>query len=100
MDINPEELRAQLPELQDLSLVYSRMQTYVREAKAQPNHFGQTPNASAAGNFTRQSLDALATSLNGAQQYMSQIITAVQGTVGLTNQNETQTKQTFDNRAV
>lgn len=100
MDIKPEDLKAQVPELEDVRMVVSRMQGYVQGAKAQANHFGNTPNGKPAGDFTRQSLDALAQSLGQAQTYMAGIIEAVKGTVGMTTQTESQNKASFKNQAV
>lgn len=98
--MNPEELKLLVPRLQDISLGFSALQTYIKNAKAQPNHFGQTNNAAAAGNFTRQSLDTLATSITAAQQYAGSLVTALQQSVGMTTETEQQNKQSFQNQAV
>jgi hypothetical protein len=100
MQIRLEDLKAQIPALQDLNLGLSAIQSYVHDAKAQENHFGTTSNGSEAGKFIRQSLDSLAQSVGDAQAYVSSIITAVQGTVGQTTQAENTNKQNFSNREV
>jgi hypothetical protein len=100
MQIKPEELKAEIPQLQDLNLALSRVQSYVHDAKAQENHFGQTESGSQAGKFVRQSLDTLAQSVGDAQAYVASIVTAVQGTVGQTTQTEDTNKQNFNNRQV
>jgi hypothetical protein len=100
MEIKTEDLKAQLPALQDLGIGLTQIQSYLHNAKAQPNHFGQTPNAGAAGTFSRTSIDNISQSVGDAQQYLASVIQAVQGTVGQVNQNESTTKQNFDNKAV
>jgi hypothetical protein len=100
MQIKPEELKAQIPELQDLNLGLSRIQSYVHDAKAQESHFGQSESGSPAGKLVRQSLDTLAQSVGDAQAYVASIITAVQGTVGQTTQTENTNKQNFNNQQV
>lgn len=98
--MNPEELKALVPQMQDISLGLSRLVTHIRDAKAQPNHFGQTNNAAAAGGFVRQSIDALAGSVTQAQQYAASLVTALQQSVGMTTETEQQNKQSFHNQAV
>ncbi|MCE7005788.1 hypothetical protein LWC34_23590 [Kibdelosporangium philippinense] len=97
--MNPEELKLLVPRLEDLSIGLTRLVTHIKNAKVQANHFGQTNNAAAAGNFVKQSLDTLSASVTTGQQYAASLVTALQQSVGMTTQTEQQNKQSFKNQA-
>ncbi|MFC0114999.1 hypothetical protein [Kibdelosporangium aridum] len=98
--MDPEGLKTVVPLMQDISIGLSTMATYVKNAKLQPNHFGQTNNAASAGNFSRSALDQLSASVTTAQQYAASIVTALQQTLGVTTQTEQKNQQSFKNQAV
>lgn len=100
VNIKTEELKTVVPRLQDISIGLSTLSAYLKNAKAQPNHFGNTQNGPPAGSFSRQSIDAIATSVTTAQQYAASLVTTLQQAVGMIQDTEAKNQQAFKNQAV